>query len=75
MSHTVPRRLLCSKGSPGMHTRVHNAFRGFQSSSLLAGDIKIEVPSMGDSISEGTVASVAKQAGQWSSSYTTDAEM
>ena len=31
---------------------------------MLAGDIKIEVPSMGDSISEGTVASVAKQAGE-----------
>ena len=31
---------------------------------MLSGDVKIEVPSMGDSISEGTVASVAKQAGE-----------
>lgn len=30
---------------------------------MAAGDIKIEVPSMGDSISEGTVATVAKQPG------------
>lgn len=30
---------------------------------MLAGDIPIEVPSMGDSISEGTVASIAKQQG------------
>jgi len=47
-----------------LHNQFQSLSRSFQSSALLAGDIKITVPSMGDSISEGTVASVAKQAGK-----------
>ncbi|DBA99624.1 TPA: hypothetical protein ACH3X3_012191 [Trebouxia sp. C0006] len=57
-------RLLCSNRSPIVYNQFQSLSRSFQSSALLAGDIKISVPSMGDSISEGTVASVAKQAGE-----------
>ena len=56
-------RLSCSNRIPIVHNLFQSLPRSFQSSALLAGDIKITVPSMGDSISEGTVASVAKQAG------------
>ena len=57
-------RLLCSNRIPIVYNQFQSLSRSFQSSALLAGDIKISVPSMGDSISEGTVASVAKQAGE-----------
>ncbi len=57
-------RLLCSNRIPIVYNQFQSLSRSFQSSALLAGDIKITVPSMGDSISEGTVASVAKQAGE-----------
>lgn len=48
---------------PLLHSQPACIVRGLQTSAALADDIKIVVPSMGDSISEGTVASVAKQAG------------
>lgn len=57
-------RLLCSSQAALARSQLPGLYRAIQTSAALDGDIKIEVPSMGDSISEGTVASVAKQAGQ-----------
>ena len=57
-------RLLCSSQASLVRSQLPSLYRAIQTSAALAGDVKIEVPSMGDSISEGTVASVAKQAGQ-----------
>ena len=57
-------RLLSSSQPSALHSQCAILHRGIQTSAMLAGDVKIEVPSMGDSISEGTVASVAKQAGE-----------
>lgn len=57
-------RLLCSSQASLAHSQFPCLHRTMQTSAALAGDVKVEVPSMGDSISEGTVASVAKQAGK-----------
>ncbi|KAL3154015.1 hypothetical protein ABBQ32_013568 [Trebouxia sp. C0010 RCD-2024] len=56
-------RLLCSSQASLARSQFPSFSRAIQTSAALAGDVKVEVPSMGDSISEGTVASVAKQAG------------
>ena len=37
--------------------------RSFHSSPIAREDIKIEVPNMGDSISEGTIAGIERKAG------------
>ena len=57
-------RLLCGSQAAAARSQLPSLYRGIQTAAPLAGDVKIEVPSMGDSISEGTVASVAKQAGK-----------
>ena len=57
-------RLLSGSQASLVRSQLPSLYRAIQTSAALAGDVKIEVPSMGDSISEGTVASVAKQAGQ-----------
>ena len=62
-------RLLCYNRSLSVNSPYQAIFRTLQTSAPVADDIKIVVPSMGDSISEGTVASVAKQAGEAFATY------
>ncbi len=40
--------------------------RFLRATAVVHEDIKIQVPSMGDSISEGSVAEIEKQPGAWS---------
>ena len=37
--------------------------RGIRTSAPAAADVTVEVPSMGDSVSEGTIAAIEKQPG------------
>ena len=45
------------------HLQPPQSFRVFHSSSCLLDSLNVQVPSMGDSISEGTIAAVLKQQG------------
>ncbi|BDA40879.1 Dihydrolipoyllysine-residue succinyltransferase component [Coccomyxa sp. Obi] len=54
--------LRTSDAQPGWHQ--HSAsLRSFHASAIASADVPVAVPSMGDSISEGTVASVEKKQG------------